>query len=211
MKKSPPMFKYPDLDYTPVQIAQNSQEITPDTKVYVGALNPQVFRSGIDHIYTSFPDGKLSRYNIEIGGKTKEYYLSALTEKNMIKTNIQQLLESPGFTILPSRERIDLVCLTVAQLGFPHGATTDEIYARREEWGLDLCPTETGPALRLATSNPDFMIIGMKQITNDDGYPKVFLLGKSGRGLWLRASIALPSEKWSENFPFVFSVRKLET
>ncbi|OGZ05473.1 MAG: hypothetical protein A2845_05660, partial [Candidatus Lloydbacteria bacterium RIFCSPHIGHO2_01_FULL_49_22] len=194
---------------TKEQIAHNEGEVTTDTIAYVGTLSSKIFQSNIEHIYTTFPEGKLQTYNIEIGGKAKEEYLNALTEKNIkIGTYAQQLLESPEFVTLPSGEHIALVRLTVFDLGLSQGATTDEIYKRANEWGLELCPPEVGPALRLATDNPEWMRIGIKQISVRDGYPNIFNLYRNDDGLWLNTSHAEPSGRWSASYQFVFRIRK---
>ena len=200
------------FDCTKEQIAHNANEITPDTKAYVGALSPEIFKTNIEHLYRTFPEGKVERYDIEIGGKTKDEYITALTEKNIeISSYSTQLLENPDFVTLPSGERIALVRLTVGDLGFSSGATTDEIYEKAQEWGLELCPPEVGPVLRLATSSPDWMLVAMKQITDRDGYPSVFYLYRFGDSLWLYARHAEPDYRWHSNYYFVFRTRKSES
>ena len=197
------------FDCTKAEIAHNADEITPTTKAYVGTLFPGIFSTNIEHIYTAFPEGKLQTYNIEIGTKTKEEYTQALIEKNIeISGYAQNLLDAPDFVTLPSGEQCALVRLSVSDLGFPNGATTDEIYNRADEWGLELCPPETGPALRLATDSPDWMVIGMKQITDQGGGPSVFDLPRLGGGLWLGTLVAEPAYRWSAYDRFVFRTRK---
>ena len=44
---------------------------------------------------------------------------------------------------------LDLVVLSVADLGFKDGARYADICAKAVELGLELCPAEVGPALRL--------------------------------------------------------------
>ena len=45
---------------------------------------------------------------------------------------------------------VDLVRLTVQELGFKDGATIRDIIERGRKLGLEVCPAEVGPALRLA-------------------------------------------------------------
>jgi len=102
---------------------------------------------------------------------------------------------------------IDLVKLSVADMGFVNGATTNEIYSKAKELGLELCPQETCPILRLDKDLSECLFCGMKQI-DVDGSPRVFDLGRYSGGLWLHGSWAEPDSRWSSNNEFVFRLRK---
>lgn len=197
------------LDCMPREIAWKREDITGTTKAYIGDLFPGVFQTNLEHIYTSFPEGKLQKYHLEIGGKTKEQLKAELAPPKYYISNWgNQLLESEDFTVLKETEHADLVCLTVKNLGFSQGATTDEIYRKAKELGLELCPPETGPALRLATDDPDWMLIAMEQITDRDGYPLVFCLYRDEAGLLLGGDDAEPEGGLSADGLFVFLLRK---
>ncbi len=197
------------LDCLPEEIAWEQSDINPNTKAYIGPLSPNVFQTNLEHIYTSFPEGKITRYQTEIGGKTKDQIKAELKEKNIYVSDwANQLMEKEDFTILQSTETADLVRLTVKDLGFPDGATTDEIYQKATELGLELCPAEVGPRLRLSYQGSDWMYIGMKQITDRDGGPVVFNLNCRGAGLRLDGSRAGPPRGWHSYSPFVFLLRK---
>ena len=63
------------------EIAHVPSEISKDTKAYVGQLEPGVFQKlpeDLEHIYTSFPENKIRRENIEVGGKTKKQLISEM-------------------------------------------------------------------------------------------------------------------------------------
>ena len=58
------------------------------------------------------------------------------------------------------------------QLGFPNGATLKEIYAKAKDLGLELCPAEVGPLLRLNypdQPNGEYLRIAMETINDSDG------------------------------------------
>ncbi len=212
------------------QIAHVPSQINENTKAYVGpicktAINPETRKEevapeykdffqklpeNLEHIYSmSFPEGRIQKYQIEIGGKTKDDLKAELTEKKIYVSDwANQLLDSKDFTVLESTETYDLVRLTVKDLGFPNGATTDEIYRRALDLGLDLCPAEVGPNLRLSNSGDDWMYIAMKQIADRDGYPGVFDLGRGGDALGLHVGGARPTRGWGSGNQFVFSLRK---
>lgn len=200
----------------PSQIAHNLGELRPDTKAYVGPLVPGIFDRlqiyHIEHVYTSFPEGKIRRQSVEIGGKTKEQLLSELEQAGFhITFYAEDMIKSPDFTTLPIPQALDTVRLRVGDLGFSDPATIDQVYRKAQELGLDLCPAEVGPHMRLATKDQplgDYYWIGMKQITDSDGYPYVLDLGRDGDGLWLVGYWARPDYEWGPNCEFVFSLRK---
>lgn len=200
------------FECTPEQIAYSKDDINENTKAYIGPLFPNIFQTHIEHIYTSFPEGKVQKYHIEIGGKTREQLEQELKDKNVyISSYAHDLLKSPDFITSKTIEGTDLVRLFVKDLGFPQGATTDQIYARAQEYGLELCPAEAGPHLRLSYTGADWMWIAMKQISDRDGDPSVFRLYRYGATLRLGTYNAEPSYRWHENSQFVFRSRKLES
>ncbi len=105
-----------------------------------------------------------------------------------------------------------LVRVTVAELGFPNGETRREIYARALKLGLELCPSEVGPQLRLQYSDQpkgEWVIIGMEPITDSGGYSSVFYVVRDGAGLWLNGYSGHPEVFfWDDSGHFVFVRRK---
>lgn len=200
------------FECTPNQIAHHASEINKNTKAYLGKLEPGVFNHGLEHVYTSFPEGKILQYHIEIGGKSKKQLEKELQAKNIWVSDLaEELMKSKDFRISKKAEKAGLVRLTVKDLGFDDDATTDEIFQRAEDLGLDLCPAEVGPHLRLQYSGKEWMNIGMKQITARDGFRFVFLLTWYGDRPELDASYAGPSYRWDPGSRFVFRLRKLES
>ena len=92
-------------------------------------------------------------------------------------------------------------------LGFTKNPTTTALFKRTQELGLELCPPETGPYMRLANKNQplgDWYRIGMKQISDSGGIPDVFSLGLDGGELWLHSDYAHPDNQWFLGDAFVF-------
>ncbi|MFH1608620.1 MAG: hypothetical protein ABH951_01215, partial [Patescibacteria group bacterium] len=132
------------------QIAHNPNEINENTKAYVGKLFEGIFQKDFEHLYTSFPEGKIQKYEVEIGGKTKDELKKEIKEKFTLGSYAESMMDNPDFIVLKNKEKINTVRLKVSDLGFYSGnPTTDEIYKKAEELGLELCPAETGPHLRL--------------------------------------------------------------
>jgi hypothetical protein len=195
----------------PEQIAYKQEDINENTKAYIGELFPGIFKSGIEFIYTSFPEGKLEKYNIEIGGKDKDELVEEMKNKNIyISDWAKDLLNNKDFVTSKNSEKIDLIRLTVKDLGFSDYTTTDEIYKKALELGLELCPAEVGPQLRLQNSTKEWTLVAMKQIPDRNGYPDVFSLYWNGDQLVLRSRRAEPSNGWDSGDRFVFRLRKLE-
>jgi len=202
-----------NIEIRPQEIAYTLEEINENTKAYVGKLEPGIFnliqKHGIEHVYTSFPEGKIQRYNIEIGGKTAEQLKQEMDAENIWRSQwADQLLDSKDFVVSKNIEKADLVRLSVKDLGFPQGATTQEIYDEAEKLGLELCPAEVGPHLRLQYSRHDWFLIAMKQIIGSDGFPSVFFLYWGGERLGLHATAAKSDEGWGPDYRFVFRLRK---
>jgi len=200
----------------PSQIAHSVKEIDQNTKAYIGPLFKDIFTKffHLEHIYTSFLEGGIRRSELEIGGKNVEEIENEFKDKNInVSDYAKDMLHSPDFTTLKNPERINLVRLKVKDLGLSNGATTGEIYARAEEYGLELCPGEAGPRQRLKDFDQplgDYYRIAMKQIADRDGNPYVFSLSRHVDGLWLGYYYAESSYEWNEDSRFVFRFRKLE-
>ncbi len=89
----------------------------------------------------------------------------------------RQLLVSRAFTLAGEETEVDLVRITVAELGFPKGATLQKIYDRAQELGLELCPAEVGPALRLQYPDQprgELLTVAMEPIADSVDSPCVF-------------------------------------
>lgn len=173
----------------PDELAFSETEITAATKVYIGPLFYSLFQKDIDYLYTSFPENKIHRENIEIGGKTAEQLIAEMEAAHInIPDYAKSIMENRDFIPGKNREEATLIRLTVADLGFKINATTDQIYERAQALGLELCPPDTGPNYRLKYKDQplnEWVRIGMKPIAFSDSYPKVFQVVRDYDGLWL--------------------------
>jgi hypothetical protein len=84
-----------------------------------------------------------------------------------------EIIGRPAFALSRTRTEVDLVVLSVSELGFgKQGASLNNIYARAESLGFALCPPEVGPQLRLQyLEQPpgEVLHIAMDPITKYDG------------------------------------------
>jgi hypothetical protein len=114
-------------------------------------------------------------------------------------------------TLADAETEIELVLVSVADLGFTKATRRDAIYDRAKELGLDLVPAEAGPQLRLQyTDQPmnEWMLMAMEPITDSDGAPYVFSVGRHDDGRWLRSSDGNPGITWDPDDRWVFARRK---
>ncbi|MDP3793965.1 MAG: hypothetical protein Q8R07_04415, partial [Candidatus Uhrbacteria bacterium] len=199
------------------EIAHVPSQINENTKAYVGQLEPGIFQKlpeNLEHVYTSFPEKKIRRENVEIGGKSAEQLISEMEAAGInISDYAKSMLKNREFVPGKNPEEATLIRLTVADLGFKSSATTDQIYERAQTLGLELCPADTGPNYRLKYQNQplnEWICMGMKQIADSDGRPDVFLLERDDGGLWLGGYWARPDREWYPRHEFVFRLRPPE-
>lgn len=197
------------------QIARHASEIKPDTKAYVGPLEKGIFDrlpQDLEHVYTSFPERKIRRQAVEIGGKSKDQLKAELKKAGVnITSYTDDMINSPDFITLKNPQTLDTVMASVQDMGLKGTPTTDQVYARAKELGWELCPPETGVHLILKDTNQplgDWYYMGMKPMADRGGYPGVFRLVRGEGGGWLYYDWAGPDFAWDPEDRFVFGLRK---
>jgi hypothetical protein len=134
---------------------------------------------------------------------------NALDEaKIAIGDSADEILGRPAFTFAGERQQLNLVVLSVAELGFgAQGGTLGDIHARAIRIGFELCPEEVAPQLRLQYRNQpagEFLHVAMKPQSTYRGDPVDFTLANSGAGLSLLGGSARPDLVIAGNVAFVF-------
>lgn len=155
-----------------------------------------------------YPDCPTIIRTVEVGGLTKAQ-LREQFRQHGISLNAQgeRLMTEVPFTRSESPCRLETVELTVRQLGFPEGATSAEIFARAGELGLELCPLEVGPYLRLQyLDQPQgfWITIASQKPAEPADVPSGFYLRRLEDGLWLRGYTASPDHLWDADDHFIF-------
>ncbi len=119
-----------------------------------------------------------------------------------------EILGRPAFPFSRTKVDIDLVTVSVAELGFgPRGASLHDIYARAGTFGLELCPAEVGPILRLNYLDQplgEFLHIAMRPVATYSGELVDFTLGNGGSALLLIGGDARPDLVLTGAVRFVF-------
>ncbi|MDO8664011.1 MAG: hypothetical protein Q7K44_00445, partial [Candidatus Liptonbacteria bacterium] len=139
----------------------------------VDGIDRDTFRRviGLKPIEHSFPLWKTIK--LDTGLKTADDFRKALKQSGCKIGNWgNDILGNPAFTVSDTETEVDLVNVSVAELGFKNGAPRKDIYERAVSLGLELCPNEVGPQLRLQyTDQPkgEWLRIAMEPITGSDG------------------------------------------
>jgi len=101
----------------------------------------------------------------------------------------EEILARPDFTLSTRKTDVELIAVSVAELGFQTDtASLAEIYARAQRLGFGLAAAEVGPQLRLQYFDQpigEFLIIGMEPIRTWKGEPGILTLANGGAALAL--------------------------
>ena len=106
-----------------------------------------------------------------------------------------------------------IVVLSVAELGFKNGAQYGDICNRAKDLGLELCPAEVGPQLRLQygdQSMGEWLVIAMEPISDSDGDLGLFSVVRGDGGLWLHGGYGDSAYFWGGYDRFVFSLPQVK-
>jgi len=124
-----------------------------------------------------------------------------------IDEGTDDILGKPQFTIAAKEVRLDLVVVSVAELGFEdRGAPREQIYTRIRELGLKLCPAEAGPQLRLQYPDQprhEWLVIAMEPIIDSCGAFRLFSVERRGLEFWLLSYCDGSGGIWSSGCRFV--------
>lgn len=219
------------------------QELSEEEKNIYKSLNPGERKEYLNldpeerDFYLKHPqlrdrllEGKIKLLELTVGERNKEQIQKELDERGKITDYnnpdqitvgdiAQKLLNHPDFKISKEKKELKLTKLSVADLGFPDGAKFQEIIAKGKELGLELCPPEVGPLLRLnyqklmGHDQPkgECIFIAMNPISVSSGssdYPSVFYVYRDDDGeRYLYCDWANPDHHFDADFGFLF-VRK---
>lgn len=145
--------------------------------------------------------------------RTAADYCAALTVAGCkISDDVYDLLvDNRAFTVATEEIEVELVTVTVAELGFPKGVIYAVIYTLAQEHGHALCPLELGPRLRLEYLDQprgEWLLIAMEPLLGSEGYPSVWYVGRGTRNLWLRSNHGELDHFYDVDSRWVFCRRK---
>ncbi len=174
-----------------------------------GMEGVQKFLSGETAVKLVAPELKIWKtIKIGTGLKAADDFRKALKKADRkISDWGNDILGKPEFAVSETEQEIDLVNISVAELGFKNGAHLRDIYARAKELGLELCLAEVGPQLRLQYINQplgEWLRVAMEPIADSDGDLYVFRVGCDDVGLWLGSGSGNPGFFWSGDDRWLF-------
>jgi hypothetical protein len=172
-----------------------------------------------------YPDCPIIKRTVEVGGLTKSQLIQKLQQYSILMNESgERLFADKKFTTSDTKYSLETVELTVGDLGFPDGATTAQIFKRASELGLELCPLELGPHLRLEyLDQPEgysrnslkrhqapsgSITIASEILTEDYDFPKGFYLRRINGVLWIRGYRADHLHVWNPDDHFIFCQTK---
>ena len=180
-----------------------------------GMEGVQRFLSGETVVKTReqiFPTWKTIK--LGTGFKTADDFRGAIKSAGMFIVNLgNEILNFHAFTVSTEETEVDLVVVSNAELGFNGGAKLEDTCARALELGLELCPNEVGPQLRLQYEDQPYG--GLIIVTDliDSGLRLVFNVSRDGGGdvgrRFLSGSYDSPRDFWSADSRFVFCRRRV--
>ena len=163
---------------------------------------------------------RIERLEVFVGGLTRPELKSRLRSRGvLLNVHAETLLKEAIFDKRDARVVV-VTERTVAELGLSDGATLPQIFAVAQDRGLQLCPADTGPYLRMvlteqaASSNSvlssgkppaEALTVAAAPPSEDDDYPKGFYLRVVDDQAWLRGYRCDDQHIWHPDDRFVFA------
>jgi hypothetical protein len=113
--------------------------------------------------------------------------------------------------IAPVEREIELVHISIRDLGFEDVATREQIYSRGRQLGLELVPPEAAMQLRLQYKDQrigEWFLIAMEAIPDSCRRPSSFFIACDEEGEWLNAGSGAPDCVFNSVNCVVFARRK---
>ena len=129
--------------------------------------------------------------------------------------SVDEAIGRPAFPFTKTKLEVDLVVISLADLGFPEdGASILDVYKRASAIGLELCPADLGPALRLIYLDQprgEFLHIAMRPVALYNGELVDFTLGNDGNRLLLVGGDGRPELVLPGTVQFIFVRPRTDT
>lgn len=163
---------------------------------------------------------------LRVGWLSRQELRAALDGSGVLLNASAEVLLNCEIFDQQSLETLQVVRYTVGQLGITSDTTLSAIFRRAHEAGLSLCPTITGPYLRLAmadqASAPDSVMsngsapsgsitVASAPLDDTNVLPKGFYLRSAKNVLWLRGYRATEEHLWSLDDCFAFTMGEFIT
>ena len=121
-----------------------------------------------------------------------------------------EILGRPAFPYARTKTVVELAVLSAAELGVESDESSlSDVYKRAKQVGLELCPAEVGPQLRLDYRNRplgEALDIAMEPVATYSGDPTILTLANWGTGLMLIGRNGRPESTVNRKSRFVFAL-----
>ncbi len=205
------------FECTPDQIAYTPNEVNENTKAYIGPLAPGIFQrfpKTLEHIYTSFPENKINREDVQVGGMTKESLTTAVEDVDVyISPDAKFMIMDEGFVVDENPTEITIISLTSKDLGMKEDSpqSLDVVLRRAQEIGLELCPSDTALAYCVEHKNKpvtEYVSFCTDPIKGRDGRLYIFHVQGIGSYKKLDRAFAGTGNVYTSENRFVFCLPK---
>lgn len=146
--------------------------------------------------------------SIQLGGTSKSGLIEQLKSSEVYFNDYaEKLLDSSYFQVSENVNQVELVKLSLVDLGFQEEPFFSDICKVALENGLSLCPLELGAFLRLEyLEQPEgpYLTIASKTPNDDREYPNGFYVRNYEGRLWLRGYRSDDDYPWPINSEFIF-------
>ena len=127
-----------------------------------------------------------------------------------VGVSADEILGRPAFAYATMTLEVDLAIISVAELGLEAEVSSQsEVYARAKRIGLELCPAEVGPRLRLEYRDQplgEALDVAMEPVATYSGEPTILALVNFGSGLALIGSDGRSDAMVPRTRRFVFAL-----
>ena len=211
---------------TSVDDLRGKRQSGVSVKAYLGPISADLWPhlQGIEHVFTSFPEGRITRRVLSLKPTSKEGLLSILKKKSVsVIGYAQDMIGKISEEDLERDETFETVTLEVRDLFTPDELrafgnrlpTTNDVFDSRRlaRLGIDRCPSTAAAAIitdhDATLQSGRWEYLAMEPISDRDGYPLVFRAVRYDDGsLGLGHVWAHPDYTWYLGSRVVFRLRK---
>lgn len=152
-------------------------------------------------------------WSVEVGSLSKNQILLRLSQQKInLNAYATMLFMSEAFTVSAVSKRVNVVQVSTEELGFSDGALYADILLAAQRVGLEPCPLELAPYLRLAYSEQTdaaLLTVASVRAFTDESYPNGFYLSSKNDELWLRGYRSTSDWIWSPENIFAFVEKRV--
>ncbi len=210
------IFKFTEgVELQESEIAYNKEEISENTKLFIGELYPNIFKElpkTIERVYTKFPDDEVYIKEIQIPKeeKTTAEHIEELERLgNKLNSEGEYMLSKANLKDCAGQS-IKLIVVSNQSLGLKGGSTREESKQKAKELGIanNVLPDIVGPELRKNFKNQQIfepVLIDMESTAGRQDTISIFSLYRDTEGLWLRGAKGSQNTIWQNHYSWAFS------